>query len=156
MTIAKETTEDSGFQFTARHLALILVVIGLVISGYLSYVKLLDVPIICVEGEQFSCTAVESSKWSTFQGIPVAYLGFAGYLFIGAVLLLEKRIAFLEDNGRLILFIIALFGWMYSMWLVYVQAVIILAFCQWCLAHEFNFTILFGVILYMLWQDLRG
>ncbi len=153
--MAKEKREQSGFQFTARHLALILVVVGLLVSGYLSYVKLLNVPIICSENQTFSCSTVQASKWSTLAGIPIAYLGFGLYLLIGTLLLLEERIAFLEDNGRLIVFTLGLFGWMFSMWLVYIQAFIILAFCQWCLGHELNFTILFGVILYRLWQDLR-
>lgn len=154
MAVAETKQEGRAFRFTAKHFALVLVVIGLLISGYLSYTKLLDIPIVCVEGELLSCSAVETSQWSSLMGIPVAYLGIAGYLLIGALLLLEDRIEFLAYNGHIILFTIGLFGWMYSMWLVYVQAVIILAFCQWCLGHELNFTILFGVILYRLWKDM--
>ena len=66
MTVSKTNTDEKGFQFTARYLALILIVIGIFISGYLSYVKLLDVPIICVEGDQFDCGAVASSTWASF------------------------------------------------------------------------------------------
>lgn len=155
MTLAKNNTDESGFQFSAWHFALILVVVGLVISGYLSYVKLLNVPIICVEGDQFNCGAVASSKWANLMGIPVAYMGFLGYLVMGSLFLLEDRFAFLQEYGLILLFTIGLVGWLFSMWLVYIQAFIILAFCQWCLAHEFNFTILFGVILYLLWQHLQ-
>lgn len=155
MTLAKGNKDESGFQFNAWHLALILVVLGLIISGYLSYVKLLNVPIICSENETFSCSTVQASKWSRLSGIPIAYLGFGLYTIIGTLLLLEKRVAFLEEYGRLIIFTLGLFGWLFSMWLVYIQAFIILAFCQWCLAHEFNFTVLFGVILYLLWQHLQ-
>lgn len=139
----------------ARNIALILVLIGLVISGYLSYVKLLNVPIICSEDQTFSCSVVQASKWSRLGNIPIAYLGFGLYALIGGLLLLENRIPFLEDNGRLIVFVLGLIGWLFSMWLVYIQAFIILAFCQWCLAHEFTFTLLFGVIVYRVWQDLK-
>lgn len=141
---------------TVKNFALILVLIGLLISGYLSYTELADAPIICTEGESFDCNSVQQSTWSKFMGIPVAYLGFAGYLAIGALLLFEDRNEFLQDNARLILFAIGLVGWLFSMWLIYVQAAILGSFCQWCLAHEANFTVLFGVILYLLWQDLRG
>lgn len=146
-------SENTGFQ--ARHLALILVLIGLVISGYLSYVKLLNVPILCSENQTFSCSVVQASKWSRLGGIPIAYLGFGLYSLIGVILLLENRISFLQENGRLIVFVLGLVGWLFSLWLVYIQAFIILAFCQWCLAHEFIFTLLFGVIVFRLWQDLR-
>lgn len=155
MTATQVNSDEKGFQFSARHFALILIVIGIFISGYLSYVKLLDAPILCVEGDQFDCGAVASSTWASVMGIPVAYAGLLGYLVMGAIFLLEDRVEFLRINGLILLFTIGLVGWLFSMWLVYVQAVVILAFCQWCLAHELNFTILFGVILYLLWQDLR-
>lgn len=142
--------------FTIKHFGLILVLIGLLISAYLSYTEFVQVPIICTEGDSFDCNLVQQSSWSKFMGIPVAYLGFVGYILIGALLLLENRNEFLEDNARLILFAIGLVGWLFSMWLIYVQAAILGAFCQWCLGHEANFTILFGVILYLLWQDLNG
>lgn len=146
-------SEKTGFQ--ARHLALILVLVGLVISGYLSYVKLLNAPILCSENQTFSCSVVQASRWSQLGGIPIAYLGFGLYCLIGLTLLLENRSSFLEDNARLIVFVLGLIGWLFSMWLVYIQAFIILAFCQWCLAHEFTFTLLFGVIIFRLWQDLK-
>ena len=148
-------SENTGFQFDARTLALILVVIGLLISGYLSYVKLADVEIICTEGETVNCQVVENSKWASIMGIPVAYLGFAGYALMGLILLLEDRIDFLMDYGRTLNFTIGIFGWLFSMWLVYVQAGILQAYCLWCLTHEVNFTILFGVVCYLLWQEMR-
>lgn len=144
------------FQFTIKHFGLILVLIGLLISAYLSYTEFANVLIVCTEGDSFDCNLVQQSAWSKFVGIPVAYLGFIGYLTIGALLLFEDRNEFLEDNARLILFAIGLVGWLFSMWLIYVQAVILGSFCQWCLGHEANFTILFAVIVYLLWQDLSG
>ncbi|MGB7338562.1 MAG: vitamin K epoxide reductase family protein [Phototrophicaceae bacterium] len=147
--------ETSLFQLTAKHIALVLVVVGLLISGYLSYVKFLDVPIICSENQTFSCSTVQASRWSTLLDIPIAYLGFGLYLLIGSLLLLEDSTDFLAEYGRLLIFTLGIIGWLFSMWLVYIQAFIILAFCQWCLAHEFNFTLLFGVIIYLLWDHLR-
>lgn len=147
------TTHEQLGKFDIKYLALILVIIGLLISGYLSYVKLLNAPIICSEDQTFSCSVVQASKWSRLGGIPIAYLGFGLYALIGSLLILEDRIDFLVINGRIIVFILGLIGWMFSMWLVYIQAFIILAFCQWCLAHEFTFTLLFGVIVYRLWKD---
>lgn len=147
-----QTTAQKSL-FTAKNLALVLVLIGLLISGYLSFTKLTQVPIACTEGETVNCDLVQSSIYAKFMGIPVAYLGFVGYLLIGALLLFEERNEFLEENARLILFVIGLVGWLFSMWLVYVQAVILGSYCLWCLGHELNFTILFVAILYLLWRS---
>ncbi|MEO1165127.1 MAG: vitamin K epoxide reductase family protein [Chloroflexota bacterium] len=147
--------EESSGIFTMKNLALLFVVAGLVISGYLSYAKLFSVQTVCTQGEQFSCSLVQNSLYSELYGIPIAYLGFGLYCLIGLTLILENRVGFLVDYGRLLLFLMGIVGWVFSMWLVYVQGAILGAWCQWCLAHEFNFTLLFGTILYLLWHDWR-
>jgi len=147
---------ERGFGLNAWTFALVLVCVGLVISGYLSYVKLLDAPIYCSDDGTFSCGVVTNSRYSTLGGIPVAYLGFGLYMLIGVLLLVEHTHVFLRDNGRLLVLILGLVGWTFSMWLVYVQAVVIQAYCQWCLSHEFNFTVLFGIIVYLFWEDVNN
>jgi uncharacterized membrane protein len=77
--------------------------------------------------------------------IPIAWLGFATYIIIGILLLMQNRVAFLQEYGMLILFGIVLFAWVYSMYLVYLQFFVLRALCMWCLMHEANFTILFIV-----------
>jgi uncharacterized membrane protein len=39
--------------------------------------------------------------------------------------------------------------------LVYVQVAILEALCPWCLAHEVNFTVLFGVAIARLIGEMR-
>lgn len=159
------TTADSNIDATranpasgllsAKALALLFVVAGLVISGYLSYAKLFNVQTVCTETAQFSCGVVQNSLYSELYGIPIAYLGFGLYALIGVTLLLEDRVPLLVEYGRLLVFVMGVVGWVFSMWLIYVQGAILGMWCQWCLAHEFNFTLLFGVILYLLWDDWR-
>jgi len=36
---------------------------------------------------------------------------------------------------------------------VYVQFVLLAALCPWCLSHEINFTILFGLICLRLYRE---
>jgi uncharacterized membrane protein len=48
-----------------------------------------------------------------------------------------------------------LFAFIYAIWLVYVQAVILAAFCPWCLAHEVNITLLFFLSALRLGQQIR-
>lgn len=138
-----------------RNLGLVLIFAGIVVSGYLSYVKFTATPMICVEGSVFNCTTVQNSAWSTLLGVPIAYLGLAMYLTLGALFLLEDANDFLRENAILLQFIIGLFAWLYSMWLVYVQFVLLQALCQWCLTHEAIMTVLFGVISIRLWNSLR-
>ncbi len=126
-----------------RNVCLILIVIGVGISGYLSYAELTETSVQCIEGQSFNCDVVQNSVYSTFMGIPVAYLGFATYLLLGTLLLLEQRIATLEAYGAVLVFGITLFAFLYSVYLVYVQFALLETFCQWCLAHEATITALF-------------
>jgi uncharacterized membrane protein len=147
--------EEEAPRDTLRIISLVLVVIGIAISGYLTYTKLTDTSVICVEGQAINCDAVQSSIYSKFLGIDIAYLGFATYLFLGAILLLENRIPLLRDYGVTIVFGITLFAFVFSVWLVYVQAVLLQALCPWCLGHEITMTILFIVSGLRLRQALR-
>lgn len=136
-----------------RRAQLLLVVIGLFVAGYLSYLKIENEAAACVETGPFNCNVVLNSIYSELAGIPIAYLGFAVYAAIGALLLLEPRSQALQQNGSLIIFGIGLFGWLFSMWLVYVQLILLQALCPWCLTHEANFSLLFLLICYRVYRD---
>ena len=135
-------------------ISLVLVVVGIFVSGYLSYSQFTDSTMVCVEGGAFNCEVVSNSAYARFMGIEVAYLGLATYLLIGALLLLENRVAVLQDYGIILIFGITLFAFLFSMWLVYAQVVLLQALCPWCLAHEINITILFVVAILRLRQSL--
>ncbi len=146
--------ESSGRKrITLRGLQFLLVLIGLLIAGYLSYLKLAAAPAACVEAGPFDCNVVLNSQYSELVGIPIAYLGFAVYALIGLVLLFEGKQAFLTQYGSLLIFGIGLFAWLFSMWLVYVQFFLLEALCPWCLSHETNFTLLFLIIAYRVYRE---
>lgn len=137
--------------FTYRNVSLFFVVVGLIVSGYLSYIKLGDyigepVEIVCTKSGMFDCNAVQSSIYSVQFGIPIAWLGFAVYVLLGLMILLRNRIGFLRKYGLTMMFALSLFAWIYSMYLVYLQFFVIRALCQWCLTHEANMTLLFITI----------
>ena len=137
-----------------RRAQFLFVIVGLVVASYLSYLKLTDVAAVCVEAGAFDCNVVLNSRYSELAGVPIAYLGLAVYVIIGALLLLEPRVAFLREHGTLVVFGIGLFAWLFSMWLVYVQVGLLQALCPWCLTHEANFTLLFGTIVYRVYRTL--
>jgi uncharacterized membrane protein len=78
-------------------------------------------------------------------GFKVAYLGFLTNLVILGILLLEDRIPLLMEYGTTLLFGIVFFGLIYSVYLIYIQAEVLNAFCQWCLSHEVLIGLLFVV-----------
>ena len=136
-------------------LSLILVIIGLIVSGYISYTKLTDTSLVCLEEGVISCDVVQNSAYSKFAGIEIAYLGFLTYIGLGGLLLLENRISLLREYGKTLVFGITLFAFLYAIWLVHIQAAVLAAFCAWCLAHEVTITLLFIVSALRLWQELR-
>ncbi len=139
-----------------RLISLILIVIGIAVSGYLSYVKLTNVAMICAEGGAFNCDVVQNSAYSRLLGIPIAYMGLATYLVMGGLLLFGDRIPVIRDYNVVLFFAINLFAFLFSMWLVYVQVGILEALCVWCLAHEVIITILFVISILRLRRHMSA
>ncbi len=136
--------KDYNIMMSERRLyqvSLFLALLGLAVSGYLTYVKLADAPMICLEGV-FQCDAIQQSAYAELMGIPVAVLGLLSYGVIFALLVLQKQNAFLEENGIGLLMGLVFFAWLYSMYLVYIQAFVLEAWCQWCVVHEVIITLL--------------
>ncbi len=149
-----EKLKSATKHITLRKLQFLLVIIGLIIAGYLSYLKLAAAPAACVEAGPFDCNVVLNSQYSELAGAPIAYLGFTVYALIGLVMLFERKHPFLELYGSLLIFGIGLFAWLFSMWLVYVQFFLLEALCPWCLSHEANFTLLFLTIAWRVYHEI--
>jgi uncharacterized membrane protein len=132
----------AGF-LTAKNISYIVLAAAIGVSGYLSYLKFASVDAICVAGGAFDCGTVLNSVYSEFFGIPIAWLGLATNLVIVALLTLENRVTILREIGTLIVFGVLLFAFIYSVYLVYLQAFVIRAYCPWCLTHEALIAILF-------------
>ena len=137
-------------KLSARGISLIVLVAAIGISGYLSYLKISNTSAVCIAGGAFDCGTVLNSRYSELAGIPIAWLGLACNLIMTAVLLLEPRISALHSQGRVIVFGISLFTFLFSIFLVYVQAALIQAYCPWCLTHEALMFILFGASVWRL------
>lgn len=110
----------------------ILTIVGLVVSGYLSYIELTGSAVVCPIGR---CEAVQHSPYSELLGVPVAVLGFLAY---AAILLMwlwgesgAGRWARLAPVG---IFGAGLVGTIFSAYLTYLEPFVIKAVCFWCLA----------------------
>ena len=119
----------------------ILALLGVGISGYLTYVKLSATQAVCLGlGE---CETVQNSPYSVILGIPIAILGLLTYLAIIALWWWS------QDEERpyaalapLILFGITLFGFLYSAYLTYLELFVLKAICPWCVASAILMTVL--------------
>lgn len=142
---ANAAAESGKLWLSLWTVCVMLVLAAIGISGYLIYAQVSDTSVACVDTGKFNCDAVHGSTYSKLFGVPIAYLGFATNIGLLALLLLENRIPFLQANGIALFFGIVLFGFLYSVYLVYLQAFVIESYCQWCLAHEALYAVLFVV-----------
>ncbi len=126
-------------------LAIALTVIGLLVAVYMTIYAFTSNDNMCIGSKD--CSVVNASRYSKLEivgyKIPVAVLGVAGYTAILAVLLLEHRIGFLRQNGSLVFFGLALAGFLFTLYLIYVEVVLIKAYCPFCIASQSALTLIF-------------
>lgn len=142
--------------FNLRTLSFIILAGMLLVSGYLTYVKVSDTPMECVQSSTFNCGAVQNSVYSEVFDVPIAVWGFLTNWIVLALLLLETRVGFFIDNGLTLLWGVVFFEFIYSVYLVYVQAAILEAYCPWCLTHEALVAGLFIVTTARLWKSMSA
>ena len=126
-------------------LAIVLSLVGITDSTYLTIHHYTAEPVPCsiVEG----CETVLTSAYADFHGVPLAAFGIAAYLIALVLALLSlsgNRLTWKLFGLQTVL--MALF----SAWLIYVQAKLIGAFCQFCLlsaATSFSLMIVFVISL---------
>lgn len=120
---------------------LVLVVIGLLVSVYMTIYKFTDNDAMCVGSGD--CKTVNASRFSEINGIPVALVGVGGYVAILAMLLFEKRNDFLRRNATMILFGFSLLGFLFTLYLVYIEVAVLKAYCPFCIASQVTMTLIF-------------
>ena len=130
-------------KLNTRTFSMFILVLALGVSAYLSWLKIANANAVCIHGGAFDCGTVLNSKWSEINNIPIAWLGFFTNLVILTLIILEQRLPILKESGAIIIFGVVLFAFLYSVYLVYLQAFRIQAYCVWCLTHETLIAILF-------------
>ena len=132
----------SGRRIWLDRLQLLLIVAGIGIASYLTYVKLFDVKPYCAGVG--NCEAVQSSPYAMLLGVPVAIWGLLSYLGLLA-LFLVKRFDWrgLGQLARQVTFLATLVGVMYSAYLTYLELFVIYEICPWCVASAIVMTALF-------------
>ncbi len=123
----------------------ILVVVGMGVAGYLSFIEVTHVEAVC--GPVGDCNTVNQSAYATLFGfLPVGVLGLMGYAFI--LLLWALEVWGGEGVGRpaaLGLWGATLFGVLFSIYLTFLEPFVIGATCAWCLSSAVIMTLLLWV-----------
>jgi uncharacterized membrane protein len=122
-------------------LAILFTVIGLLVSIYMTIFKITNNESMCIGSH--GCSVVNSSRYSEVNGIPVAVIGVVGYLAILAALLLEQRPSFFQQNGTLLFFGLSLTGFLFTLYLIFVEVALIKAYCPFCITSQIVMTLIF-------------
>lgn len=125
-----------------RRLIGLLALAGLGIAAYLTFIRYTNGTIACSTG---GCELVQSSRYSAVAGVPVAVIGLVGYASILASTLIRG------EPGAAIGAMLTFVGVAFAGYLIYVQAALIDAFCQWCLASD----VIMGVLVLIAALRLR-
>jgi uncharacterized membrane protein len=118
-----------------------LSVLGLLVAIYMTIFKLTNNEKMCIGSG--GCSIVNASGYSSVRGIPVAVFGILGYLSILALLYLENKPGFFQTNGSMLQFTVTLAGFLFTLWLVYVEVALIKAYCPFCITSQISMTIIF-------------
>lgn len=126
-------------------LAIALTVIGLLVAIYMTVYAITSNDNMCIGSKD--CSVVNASRYSKINvlglEIPVAVLGVAGYASILAVLLLERKMGFLQQNGSLVFFGLSLTGFLFTLYLIFVEVALIKAYCPFCIASQSAMILIF-------------
>ena len=122
---------------------LVVTVIGLINTIYLSYCCFTNKDVICLFFPPAMCDKVQHSQYSRTFGIPNPYLG----LGMLSAILLSTILVHVELIPFWIVFAIITGGFLFSVYFLYIQSFILKAFCTWCVLSALVFAILFYVSL---------
>jgi uncharacterized membrane protein len=135
-------------------LLLVLSLLGVGISIYLTSVHYENVPLICSASGLIDCARVISSSYSVVPGttLPITIPGF-GWCIISASLAVAGLFATTgsgQRRVRIAQFIWALSGLLVVLYLVYVEIVRLHTICAWCTALHVLILLMFLVTLVQL------
>lgn len=110
-----------------------LTVIGMIVALYMSYVEITQTEAVC--GPVGNCNVVQQSRFAYLFGVmPIGVFGVGGYIAIGFTWLIRSYgpVAW-RQLSTISLWLLALFGTLFSMYLTFLEPFVIGASCAWCL-----------------------
>ncbi len=147
------TTQSKAFSSNATKLQIVmagLALVGLADAVYLTVQHVTGQSLRCtiVSG----CSEVLSSSYASFNGIPLALIGAVAYF---TVFSLATLAAFGYPLVRKLLLIVVGLMFLTTLWLIYLQAIVIGHFCQFCLLSAAVTTLLTILAVFSMRQSLQ-
>ena len=130
------------FQIILSTIAAVISLAGLADATYLTVTHLTGDDLVC--GSPGGCSAVLGSVYASVAGIPTAAFGALAYFvaFSSATL---AAFGYARARTLLMLVVIAMFG--ATLWLLYLQAFVLHAFCPFCLLSAALTFLLAGIVV---------
>ena len=158
MTMLEEAEE--GWLVTAGwqvRLVQLLSVPGILLAYYLWLFHEGKVFPTCAAGGIFDCGQVSGpgAQFSSLGGAPVALIGLVGYMAIFLLVWLKEWLPALDENMPELMLGVTSLGFAFTIFLTAIEAVVIGAFCQYCLVSAAIMTIMFILSLLYLWSSRR-
>ena len=128
----------------------VLSLVGILIALYLTLYKIGVIgDLTCTVG---SCETVNTSRWATFLGLPVAAWGIGAYAALFALSMAGTADRY-AGSQTISVWLVAIAAWsvLFSAWLTYLELFVIHAICIWCVAS----AVLLVVILVVGVLDLK-
>ncbi len=128
---------------------------GLSVASYVYIKKKTARPMVCpLNGE---CEVVTTSKYSKFFGIPVELLGILYYGLIVFVYVLHNLIPWLLSDTVLFFVVGMTIGaFIFSLYLIFIQAFVLKKWCTWCLFSAGFSTFIFITAIFGTQIDVVG
>ena len=138
----------------ARMTIALLALVGGLVALYLTLFKVGVIgELVCNIG---SCERVNTSRWATLLGLPVAAWGLATYVLLLVLALVSVQREALERQIAWVL--VAVSGWsvLFSAWLTSKELFVIHAICIWCVTSATIMTLIFFASLIELGRTRRA
>lgn len=132
----------------------VLSLLGILIALYLTLYKVGVIgALTCTVG---SCETVNTSRWATFLGLPVAAWGAGAYAALFALSLAGTADRYAGSQTVSVL-LVAIAAWsvLFSAWLTYLELFVIHAICIWCVTSAVLLVAIL-VVSVMDWRGSRG
>jgi uncharacterized membrane protein len=113
---------------TLRATAGVVVLAGIGVAAYLTWVHYDESALVCVAGG--GCETVQQSSYAEIAGLPVALLGLVSYAIVLGLIVWDTPYARLGAAS------LAVVGLAFSVYLLVLQLFVIDAVCFWCLAND--------------------
>lgn len=128
-------------EFILRTMVILIGLAGFLLAGYIRHKKKKNKPLVCPL--KSNCDTVINSDYSSFCGIRLEILGMIYYAFIAIGYGVANNFSELNTVVSDLMLPFSFFAFLFSIYLISVQAFVLRQWCAWCLCSAFFCTLIF-------------